>query len=112
MHVVLVAEDIITFNTYNNLVGITLVKGHDDIHNLDAVSYKTQLYKKMVSKRPFYLLEHISKMRNTIYTDIDTVWMADPRPFLTGDMWMSMDGKGYYCTGFIACKDTYATIAF
>jgi hypothetical protein len=44
-----------------------------------------------------------------IYTDVDTIWLKDPRPFLNGDydMWASIDGRVHYCTGFMAFKHDY-----
>lgn len=60
-----------------------------------------------------------------IYTDIDTIWMKDPRPFFVGeniDFWAQIDGviegspyfKGYIpfiCTGFLAFQSTKTTLA-
>eukprot|EP00942_MAST-04A_sp_MAST-4A-sp1_P002483 g2483.t1 len=46
--------------------------------------------------------------KRIIYTDIDTVWLSDPRPYFSGnsDLWMQVDaihsGRNYYCTGFFA----------
>ena len=44
--------------------------------------------------RPVYLLKLLKTYTNIIYTDIDTVWKKDPRPFLHGkyDFWGQLDG--------------------
>ena len=45
-------------------------------------------------RRPFCLQNILARYGNLIYTDIDTVWKKDPRPFLTGiyDFWGQVDG--------------------
>ena len=37
------------------------------------------------------ILEVMKSYPNVLYTDVDTVWLADPRPFLAGeyDVWTS-----------------------
>ena len=58
-----------------------------------------------------------------IYSDIDTVWLKDPRLFLKGnyDFWAQIDGvidgypyvNGYipfFCTGFMALSRTEKTM--
>ena len=65
-----------------------------------------------MSKRPTYILAFIKRGLNTIYSDVDTIWLKDPRPFLNGDydMWASMDGHGYHCTGFMAFKPSLLSV--
>ena len=45
-------------------------------------------------KRPAYLLHMLRQNSKIIYTDIDTIWLRDPRPSLTGnfDFWGQIDG--------------------
>ena len=63
-------------------------------------------FKKLVSRRPDYLLKILKKYPRIIFTDIDTIWFIDPRPYLTGDydFWAQIDGiidgKPYF-SGFI-----------
>ena len=49
---------------------------------------------KIVKKRSVYLAQLIENYANIIYTDIDTIWLKDPRPFLDGnyDFWAPLDG--------------------
>ena len=76
-------------------------------------------FKKLVSRRPDYLLRILKKYPKVIFTDIDTIWFKDPRPYLTGDydFWAQIDGiidgkpyfSGfipYFCTGFLALQAT------
>jgi hypothetical protein len=46
------------------------------------------------------------------FTDVDTIWLKDPRSFLNGDydMWASMDGPVHYCTGFMALKPSLLSV--
>ena len=113
--VYVVAEDSLTVTKYRDNTDFILLECDNNyIEGTKAFSYETKTYKKLVSKRPAHMLRKISLGYNLIYTDIDTVWMKDPRPFLTGnhDLWASLDGKSYYCTGFIACKASSKTISF
>ena len=54
---------------------------------------------------------------NVLYTDVDTVWLADPRPFLAGeyDVWTSLDEEHgnyrVYCTGFMAFLPTQQSVS-
>ena len=79
----------------------------------------------LASRRPFYLLKVMKKYKykNIIYSDIDTIWLKDPRTFLKGkyDFWAQLDGlidgipyfEGfipYICTGFLALQSTKKTL--
>ena len=48
-------------------------------------------------QRPFYLMSLINIYPKIIYSDIDTVWKKDPRPYLVGnfDFWGQIDGILY-----------------
>ena len=105
MDVIMVSEDSATYNIYKNTTGLNVKMGDHDINNTKPVNYNTEQYKKMVSKRPAYVLSELKQGRNIIYSDVDTVWMADPSPYFIGqcDMWISLDAN-MYCTGFMACR--------
>ena len=51
-------------------------------------------FKLIARKRPTYFLYLLEEFPNIIYTDIDTIWLKDPRPFLAGDynFWGQIDG--------------------
>ena len=51
-------------------------------------------FKSLVKKRPRYLSHIVKRYKNVIYTDVDTVWLKDPRPFLKNDydFWAQLDG--------------------
>ena len=69
-------------------------------------------------------MELLKVYPNIIYSDIDTVWLQDPRPYFMGNfnIWAQLDGvmtaapiaKGYlpyFCTGFMAMRNSNSTIA-
>ena len=51
-------------------------------------------FKMIDKKRPAYILQLLQMHPKIIYTDIDTVWLKDPRRFLLGDydFWGQLDG--------------------
>jgi hypothetical protein len=77
-----------------------------------AFDYNTRQFKALVSNRPTYILAFIKRGLNVIYTDVDTIWLKDPRSFLNDDydMWVSIDGRVHYCTGFMALKPSSLSI--
>ena len=58
------------------------------------MDFKKPGFRHLVRKRPNYLIKILEKYDNIIYSDIDTVWLKDPRPFLKGDydFWAILDG--------------------
>ena len=88
------------------------------------MNYRSPGFNLLTSRRPFYLSTLIKVHEKIIYSDIDTVWMGDPRPYFKGngiDFWAQIDGvidgspyiKGYVpfiCTGFLALKRTSKTL--
>ena len=58
------------------------------------MNFNQEGFKSIVKKRPHYLRELLQKYKNVIYTDVDTVWLQDPRPFFIGDydFWAQIDG--------------------
>ena len=94
MRVVLMAEDKEVYDKYvSNREFLTRAGRFEDIVTQGAHEYESPAYKNLVSNRPAYLLEIFQSYSKIIYTDIDTVWLEDPRPFFTGnyDMWISLD---------------------
>ena len=87
------------------------------------MNYNESGFNQLTSRRAKYLLLLLQIYDSIIYTDIDTVWKRDPRPFLNGsyDFWAQIAGgidgqpyvKGYLpyvCTGFLALKSTEKTM--
>ena len=58
------------------------------------MNYMQPGFKKLVKKRPNYLKLLLKKFNQIIYTDVDTIWFQDPRPYFTGnyDFWGQIDG--------------------
>ena len=88
------------------------------------MNYRSLGFNLLTSRRPFYLLSLIKVYQKIIYSDIDTVWMEDPRPYFKNndlDFWAQIDGvidgspyfQGFVpfiCTGFLALKSTSKTL--
>ena len=87
------------------------------------MNYNSPGFNSIDQKRPRQLLKLLKKYGRIIYSDIDTVWLKDPRPYLIGDydFWAQIDGvleakpyvKGfmpYFCTGLLALNGTETTL--
>ena len=95
MPVVLIAEDEQTFNMYETRLDIAARPGKFQIQShaeYTNSTYGSKTYRKLVSNRAGYILETLKLHKNVIYTDVDTVWLGDPRPYFLGDydMWMPL----------------------
>ena len=115
MPVVVIAEDEFTYNAYKDSKAWTTWKTSFDAHPpADALHYNTKHYKNLVSRRAAHVLRALQKYPNVIYTDVDTVWLDDPRPYLRGDfdLWAQLDAKEYYCTGFMAFRRSPKVLQF
>ena len=81
------------------------------------VTRRPLAFRNLVSYRPGYILDVMKSYLNVLYTDVDTVWLADPRPFLAGeyDVWTSLDEEHgnyrVYCTGFMAFLPTQQSVS-
>lgn len=88
------------------------------------MNYNMPGFNELVQRRPKYLLKLLKKFQNIIYTDVDTIWLKDPRPYLVGefDFWAQIDGitsglpyiNGYipfFCTGFMAFQSSSKTLS-
>ena len=95
---------------------ILQVEGLMEDGNLNA-------FNVLVARRSYYLLQLFKKYPNIIYTDVDTVWLKDPRPYFVGDFdfWGQLDGVidgtpyfhgfiPHFCTGFMALRSTVGTL--
>jgi len=113
MRVVLIAEDAETFKTYQSRSDLTTQAG--TFRNLsEALDYESTEYRHLVSNRAKYLINMVESYKHVIYTDVDTVWLEDPRVHFTGDydLWMPLDEEipTTFCTGFMALLPTRNTI--
>ena len=119
------------------------------VHNSNAEDYDSVNYKSLVSTRATHLLNLICSLDTTtttataattatndkkdvviIYSDVDTVLVKDPFPYIHNmlssssssstqyDILAAIDDHNYggvsdyYCTGFIVIAQTYASISF
>jgi hypothetical protein len=105
MDVIMIAEDRPTYDKYSSIPGIEVWNAeYEDSKDTKSLTYNTVQYKKLVSRRASHILRVLDSKPNIIYTDIDTVWLQDPRPYFAGkfDIWAQLDDTNYYCTGFMA----------
>jgi hypothetical protein len=127
MPIILIAEDQETFQKYesNGILDTRLSKFFVFQDNV-TFDYDSKNYKDLVSKRPSHMLEVFKSHENIIYTDVDTVWLEDPRPYFSGDhdLWLSLDFEPdlndfdpallsffEFCTGFMALLPTNGTMS-
>jgi len=79
------------------------------------LTYGTKEYNVMMLSRTKHILRHLQSGENVIFTDVDTVWRKDPRPFLTGsaiDAWFQKERGEVACAGFFAMRSNKNTISF
>jgi rhamnogalacturonan II specific xylosyltransferase len=127
MAIILIAEDQETFQKYesNGILETRLSKFFVFQDNV-TFDFDSKDYKDLVSKRPSHILEVFKSHENIIYTDVDTVWLEDPRPYFSGDhdLWLSLDFEPDlndfdpallsffdFCTGFMALLPTNGTMS-
>ena len=48
------------------------------------MNYKKEGFNKLTSRRAYYLSSLIEHYDKIIYSDIDTIWKKDPRPYFKG----------------------------
>lgn len=130
MKLIMIAEDSKTYIKYKKKFQSTFhdtFQNNIDVYKSNGVQFKNEKsltynssdYKTLVSKRPMHLLRVFNlSYTHIIYTDVDTVWLKDPRVFLKGnyDFYAQMDFtinetiRHAYCTGFLAFVKTSATL--
>ena len=115
MKVVVIAEDQESLQRCRARGEVEVRTGHT-LQDADAdTDYESGPYKQVVSRRAGYILSLFESQRHIIYSDVDTVWLRDPRPHLTGhhDLWMSVDEENplTLCTGFMAMLPTVSTLS-
>jgi len=49
---------------------------------IKPLTYFSREYRAMVSTRAHHILRHLQANRNVLYTDVDSVWLSDPTPWL------------------------------
>eukprot|EP01062_Namystynia_karyoxenos_P072600 TRINITY_DN688_c0_g1_i1.p1 TRINITY_DN688_c0_g1~~TRINITY_DN688_c0_g1_i1.p1 ORF type:complete len:332 (+),score=71.55 TRINITY_DN688_c0_g1_i1:80-997(+) len=87
-----------------------------------AVSWGSLAFNRLVTRRAGHILQVLREGKRIIYSDVDTVWLADPVPYFRGpyDMWAQVERdvypkepqwRPYFCTGIIAALPTPKVIA-
>ena len=97
MEIILLPEDEYIKSKYSNFTGIKVMSMNyqeEEITCGENMDFNKPGFKKLDQKRPMYLLTMLNDHTKLIYTDVDTVWLKDPRPYLVGnyDFWGQIDG--------------------
>lgn len=112
--IVVIAEDDVVFEKLKVQYADSVKVLRSWILNINqSLEFNSDIYKKMVSTRPSYILKFLEYGTNVLYSDIDTVWLRSPFQFFPGlhDMWTQTEQKGsVICTGFMAIKSNENTI--
>lgn len=126
LDIVVVAEDDATYQRLQmeQLAHVVVERSAATLEEThQALTYDTKNYHKLVSGRAAHILQKLKEHKNVLYTDVDTVWRADPLPFIFNDqqehdMMLQVDTQTYswvspyYCTGFMAIRSNERTIQF
>jgi len=112
---IVMTHDEHTFNllrSNQSLYGRLSVIKSEGANVTSAATYNTKNFANIVSERPRFILDHLSKGFNVLYVDADTVWLSSPFQHFNGkfDMWIQLDLVAY-CTGFMAIKSNMRTIS-
>ncbi|KAL4233790.1 hypothetical protein ACF0H5_008468 [Mactra antiquata] len=101
--ITVVAEDDIVFTKTKQVCEICTVL-RSNLNISDAVNYGQVSFRMMVSTRPMNILNLLKSGKNIIYSDLDIVWINDPRPYFDtlADINILRDSQGNLCTGFMA----------
>jgi rhamnogalacturonan II specific xylosyltransferase len=108
--IIAIAQDEIVYRNLTEIENIWKIGKYSHILPNEASSFGTTNFSKLVSERPTHILKYLKEKMDIIYTDVDTIWLQNPIPFLTGeyDIWMPQYGS-HFCTGFIAINCTKAS---
>lgn len=83
MKLVVVAEDDSVLQKYQNQSLFTVISfdfpSVPDSEKESGLDYDTLEFNLLTSRRPKYLIQLLQEYENIIYTDIDTIWLKDPR---------------------------------
>ncbi|XP_071943566.1 uncharacterized protein [Antedon mediterranea] len=109
-NIILVAEDEEAYNTllpYNDSTTFIRKGTLAQSTNKNKLVYDTPEYKKLVYRRPRYILDELEKDRNVFFCDVDTVWLQDPFPYFVGDYDIILQRDMFfkkhvaYCAGMV-----------
>jgi len=128
--VIVIAEDDIVFDRLLNdrriPTSFKIERSKFKSSDTEALDYESDSYKKMVSNRASILLDKLEDRLDIVYSDVDTVWLANPLQYVDDEF--NKDSQvdvvaqtddlphegtyPYYCTGFMAIKYNKRSIQF
>ncbi|XP_030846021.1 uncharacterized protein LOC115925986, partial [Strongylocentrotus purpuratus] len=83
----------------------------------EQLPWDSPIYNAMVNKRPAYIYQLLQRGHDVLFSDVDTVWLRDPFPYLQGDFHVAVaedQHKPYvaYCAGFVFFRAAEKTKEF
>ncbi|KAJ8036096.1 UDP-D-xylose:L-fucose alpha-1,3-D-xylosyltransferase [Holothuria leucospilota] len=115
--IIIVAEDEIAYDVMGKYPELTTVMSKRYRSPTERLKYLSKEYIKLINKRPTYIKRMLEKNINVLFSDVDTIWLDDPFPYLGGnyDVILQEDQPKpelVYCAGFIYFRATEATKKF
>lgn len=124
MELYVYAEDDYIYQKYKNETHFKLERNQFvRSKGLNGQNFNQEAFNKFVNQRPYYMKTLLMKHDNVLHSDVDTVWLQDPRHYFHGDFdfFAQLDGVidghpyfsgylPYFCTGFLAFRNTRSTM--
>ncbi|XP_071477387.1 uncharacterized protein [Diadema antillarum] len=110
--ITLVAEDHSAYYYLNNRTDIDLdVLLTDEAESpSEKLLFDSPEYKRLVNKRPSYVLRLLENGHDVLFSDVDIVWLKNPLPYFDDkhDVWLQEDQHDppVYCAGFTLYRST------
>lgn len=115
--IIVVAEDTVAFDAMKQYPEVTTVMTKRYPSPTERLEYLSKDYIKLINKRPTYIKMLLDKDINVLFSDVDTIWLENPFPYLEGnyDVILQEDQPApevVYCAGFIYFKATELSKVF
>ncbi|XP_072032632.1 uncharacterized protein [Amphiura filiformis] len=115
-NVTVIAEDSIAFKHLSNRTDVHVVQAGNLSFGEGEFLFNSKDYKTLINKRPQYVLKFLTRGFNVLFSDVDTVLLANPFDYFDEafDMFVAEDQRPpeptVVCAGFVYYRATNATI--
>ncbi|XP_038078723.1 UDP-D-xylose:L-fucose alpha-1,3-D-xylosyltransferase 3-like [Patiria miniata] len=115
--ILIVAEDKETQRFLYGRPGVHVAASQGFNTPAEQLPWDSPIYNAMVNKRPAYIYQLLQQGHDVLFSDVDTVWLRDPFPYLQGDFHVAVEEdqhKPYvaYCAGFVFFRAAEKTREF